>query len=126
MEKQLKQTLQDPIQDVSQNTLDDHMLEKRLSNDLQALTLMEDRDNQNLVDTQETRLEVLEDNGKVEEKEWKTPILKYEVAEKEQRLQDKEPRYNIYMSTFSYEGDDLDLNSETDRELEGHAYPFLD
>ena len=65
LEKQLKQTLQDPIQDISQNTLDDHMVEKSLSKDLQALTLNEDVDNQNLVDTQETRPEVLEDNNKV-------------------------------------------------------------
>ena len=39
LEKQLKQALQDPIQDISQNTLDDHMVEKSLSKDLQALTL---------------------------------------------------------------------------------------
>ena len=46
LEKQLKQTLQDPIQDISQNTLDDHTVEKSLSKDLQALTLKEDVDNQ--------------------------------------------------------------------------------
>ena len=69
LEKLLKQTLQDCIQDISQNTLDDHTVEKRLSKDLQALTLKEDMDNQNLVDIQETRPEVLEDNNRVEEKE---------------------------------------------------------
>ena len=45
LEKQLKQTLQDPIQDISQNTLDNHTVEKSLSKDLQALTLKEDTDN---------------------------------------------------------------------------------
>ena len=56
LEKQLKQTLQDPIQDISQNTLEDHVIEKSLSKDLQALTLKEDVDNQNLEDTQERKV----------------------------------------------------------------------
>ena len=126
LEKQLKQTLQDPIQDVSQNTLDDHMVEKSLSKDLQDLTLKEDADNQNLADTQGTRPEVLEDNNKVEEKECKTLVLKYEMTKQDLRLQEEEHKYNIYMSTFSYEGDDSDLDSEMDTESESHAYPFLD
>ena len=108
LEKQLKQTLQDPIQDVSQKTLDDHVVEKSLSEDLQALTLKEDTDNQNLADTQETRLEVSEDNNKMEEKKCKTLVPKYEMTKQELRLQEEEQKYNIYMSTFSYEGDDLD------------------
>ena len=102
------------------------MVEKSLSKDLQALTLKEDVDNQNLVDTQETRPEVLEDNNKVEEKECKTLVLKYEMTKQELRLQEEEQKYSIYVSTFSYEGDDLDLDSETDTESESHAYPFLD
>ena len=126
LEKQLKQTLQDPIQDISQNTLDDHMVEKSLSKDLQALTLKEDADNQNLADTQETRLEVLEDNNKMEEKECETLVLKYKMTKQELRLQEEEQKYNIYMSTFGYEGDDLDLDLEMDTESESHAYPFLD
>ena len=122
LEKQLKQTLQDPIQNISQNTLDDHMVEKSLSKDLQALTLKDNADNQNLADTQGTRLEVSEDNNKVEERECKTSVLKYEMTKQELRLQEEEQKYNIYMSTFGYEGDDSDLDSES----ESHAYPFLD
>ena len=68
----------------------------------------------------------MESNSKKEEKECKPPIPKYEVTEKEQRLQEEECKYNIYMSMFGYEGDDLDLDSETDLELEGHALPYLD
>ena len=124
LEKQLRQTLQDPIQDVSPNTLDDHTLEKSLSDNLQALTLKEDRDNQNLADTQDTSPEALESDSKKEEKECESSMPK--VTEKEQRLQEEEQKYNIRMSTFGYEGDDADLDSEMDTKLEGHAYPFLD
>ena len=126
LEKQLRQTLEDPIQDMSPKTLDDNMLEKSLSDDLQALTLMEDRDNQELPDTQKTRLVASESGSKKEEKECKSPIPEYEVTEKVQRLQKDEQKYNIYMAMISYEGDKLDLDSETDTELEGHAYLLLD
>ena len=83
-------------------------------------------DNQNLADTQETKQEVLEDSNKVEEKECETSVPKYEMTKQELMLQEDEQKYNIYMSTFGYEGDDLDLNSETDMESESHTYPFLD
>ena len=126
VQKQLRQTLQDPIQDVSPKTLDDNTLEKSLSANLQALTLMEDRDNQELADTQKTRLVASESDSKKEEKECDSPIPKYVVAEKVQRLQEDEQKYNIYMSMFGYEGDNSDLDSEMDMELEGHAYLFLD
>ena len=89
---------------------------------MQALTLKEDADNQNLADTQETRPEVLEDNSKVEEKECKTLALKYGMTKQELSLQEEEQKYNIYMSTFSYKGDNLDLDSEMDTESESHMY----
>ena len=38
--------------------------------------------------------------------EGKTPM--YNMTEQEQRLQCKEEKFDIYMSTFGYEGDDLD------------------
>ena len=126
LEKQVKQTLQDPIQDVSQNMLDNRMVEKGLSKDLQALTLKENADNQNLADTQVTRLEVSEDNNKVEEKECETLVPKYKMTKQGLRLQEEEQKYNIYMSTFSYEGDNSDLDSETDTESKSHTYSFLD
>ena len=93
---------------------------------MQALTIKEDTENQNLVDTQETRPEVSEDNDKVEEKECKTSVPKYEMTKQELRLQEEEQKYNIYMSTFDYEGGNLDLDSEMDMESESHTYPFLD
>ena len=78
------------------------------------------------MNTQETRLVVSEDNNKMEEKECEMSIPKYEMTKQELRLQEEEQKFNIYMSTFSYEGDDLDLDSEMDMESESHAYPFLD
>ena len=100
------------------------MVEKSLSKDLQALTLKEDVNNQNLADTEETRPEVSEDNNKVEEKECKTLVLKYEMTKQELRLQKEEQKYSIYIRTFSYEEDNLDLASETDTESECYAYPI--
>ena len=97
-----------------------------MSKGLQALNPKEDADNQNLAHTQETRPEVSEDNNKVEEKECETLVPKYEMTKQELRLQEEEQKYNIYISTFSYKGDNSDLDSEMDRESESHAYPFLD
>ena len=108
LEKQLQQTLQDPIQDISQDTLDDHMVEKSLTKDLQALTLKEDVDKQNLADAQVTKLEELEDNNKVGETKHETLVLKYKMTKQELWLQEEEEKYKVYISKFSYEGDDSD------------------
>ena len=48
------------------------------------------------------------------------------MTEQDKRMQEEEEKYNIYMSTFGYKGDDSDLDSETDTDLEGHTYQFLD
>ena len=40
--------------------------------------------------------------------------------------EEEEEKYDIYTSTIGYEGDDSNLDSETDTESEGQAYPFLD
>ena len=34
--------------------------------------------------------------------------------------------YRVYTSTFGYEGDDSDLDSEMYTESVNHAYPYLD
>ena len=59
------------------------MVEKSLSKDLQALTLKEDVDKQNLADTQVTKPEALGDDNKVAERECKTSVLKYEMTKQE-------------------------------------------
>ena len=102
------------------------MVEKSLLKDLQALSLKEDADKQNLIDAQVKKPEVLEDSNKVEERECKTLVPKYEMTKQELWLQEEKEKNYIYTSTFSHEGDASDLNSEMDMESESHAYPFLD
>ena len=126
LERQLQQTLQDPIQDKAQDTLDDHMTEKSLSKNLQVLTLKDDVDKQDLADTQVTKPEEPEADNKVEEREHKTSVPKYEMTIQELWLQEEEEKYRVYMSTFGYEGDDSDLDSKMDTESKSHAYPYLD
>ena len=53
-----------------------------------------------------------------------TPM--YNMTEQEQRLQCGEEKFNIYMSTFSCEGDDSDLDLDTDSDSNAMAYPFLE
>ena len=50
----------------------------------------------------------------------------YEMRKQEAWLQEEEEKYRIYMSTFRYEGDDSDLDSETDTESDVTAYPYLE
>ena len=112
---------------MSQDLLDnDNKIEKDLTQDLQALTLKEDADMQNVADAQMTTSEVLENNDKAKEEEDVTLVPAYKMTKQELQLQEEEEKYGVYMSTFRYEGDNSDLDSETDTESEGHAYPFLD
>ena len=126
MEKQLQKTLLDPIQDVSQDILDNNTVEKDLTKDLKALTLKEDMDMQDSGDAQVTKPEVLENNNKAEEEEDKTLMPAYEMTKQELQLQEEEEKYRVYTGTFGYEGDDSDLDSEMDTESDSHAYPYLD
>ena len=58
LEKQIKKTLQDLIQDVSLDLLDnDSKIEKDLMKDMQALTLKGDTDTQTVADVQATNVE---------------------------------------------------------------------
>ena len=50
----------------------------------------------------------------------------YNMTNQEVRLQHKEEKYGIYMGTFSYEGDDSNLDSEMDSNSNMMAYPFLE
>ena len=53
-----------------------------------------------------------------------TPM--YNMTEQEQRLQCEEEKFNIYMGTFGYEGDDSDLDMETDLDSNATVYPYLE
>ena len=58
LEKQIKKTLQDPIQDVSLDLPDsDNKIEKDLMKDMQALTLKGDTDTKTVMDIQATNTE---------------------------------------------------------------------
>ena len=96
-----------------------------MTQDLQALTLKEEVDMQKSADTQVMNVEVSENNDKAKEQD-KTSVPANEMTKQELQLQEEEEKYNIYMNTFGYKGDNSDLASETDTESEGHTYPFLD
>ena len=48
------------------------------------------------------------------------------MTKQECRLQEEEGKYKIYMNNFGYEGDDLDLDSDTNTESDVTRYPYLD
>ena len=106
-------------------TLHDNTPDEELTTDFQAMMLKEDEDKQDPSDSQTDKVEVTDDNKKEEEEGQKSPKVEY-IMRQEKVQQEEEEKYNIYMSNFSYEGDDSDLDSETDSESEGQAYPFLD
>ena len=93
--------------------------------DLQALTLMEETDRQKSVDAQVMDAEVPKNNDQVEEQD-DTSAPVYEMTQQELQLQEEEEKYDVYLSTFRYEGDNSDLDNKTETESEGHTYPFLD
>ena len=61
---------------------------------------------------------------KHEEAEEDDPMM-YNMTDQEVRLQHKEEKYGIYMSTLGYKGDNSDLDSEMDTDSNAMAYPFL-
>ena len=91
---------------------------------MQALTLKGDMDIQKLADVQATNVEVLENNNKVREED-KTSVPPYKMMKQELQFQEEE-KYDIYTSTIGYEGDNSNLETKTETDSEGQAYPFLD
>ena len=108
--------------------------EKDLVNGIDKL--MPDTDKTALTDTLAPELDVTDTSApqldttgkecKVEGMKDENAILTYNMTDQEQRLQCEEENFNIYMSTFSYEGDDLDLDLDTDLDLNAMAYPYLE
>ena len=50
----------------------------------------------------------------------------YKMTDQEIQLQHEEREYGIYMSTFGYEGDNSDLDSEMNSDSNVMAYPYLE
>ena len=66
-----------------------------------------------------------EEKCKAEGKKDDNETLTYNMTEQEWRLQCEE-KFGIYMSTFGYQGDDSDLDSDMDMDSNVTAYPFLE
>ena len=126
LEQQLKQTLQNSALNTLLETLHNKMPDEKLMEDFRVMTLKEGKNGPDLPDKQTDKSESLDDSKKKKEGRHKSPPLEFVMTEQEKKMQEEEEKYNIYMSTFGYEGDDLDLDSKTDTDSEGHAYPFLD
>ena len=126
LEKLIKKTLQDLIQDIPLHLPDsDNKIEKDLMKDMQALTLMGDTDTKTVMDIQATNTEEPNNNNQMTE-EGDSLLPPYKMSEQELQLQKEEAKYNTYISAIGYEGDDSDLETEMDTDSEGQAYPFLD
>ena len=98
--------------------------EKDLVNSIDNLML--DEDKATPADTLAPQLDMTEKEHEVEGTKDEDKTQMYNMTEQEQRLQCEEERLNIYMSTFGYEGNDSDLDSNTDLDLNAMAYPFLE
>ena len=79
-----------------------------------------------ITDNSTPQLDMTEKEHEVEVMKDENVMLTYNMMEQEQRLQCEEEKFNIYMSTFGYEGDDLDLDTEMDSDFNATAYPYLE
>ena len=111
------------VQDMTWEIMLDRQ-EKDLVKSMDNLTL--DKDKTTPTDTLAPQLDTMEKEHEVEGTKDEYVTLMYNMTEQEQRLQGEEEKFNIYMSTFGYEGDDLDLDSDMDLDLNVTAYPFLE
>ena len=71
--------------------------------------LEQDQTTLNTTDTLVPPLNMSEEKHEKEGTNDDAEILTYNMTEQEQRLQCKEEKYGIYMSTFSYKGDDSEF-----------------
>ena len=93
---------------------------------MQALTLMGDADVRTVMDIQATSMEEPNNNNNQTVKEGNSSVPPYEMLEQELWLQKEEVKYDTYISSIGYKGDDSDLEIETDIDSSGQAYPFID
>ena len=120
---QIQDKIQDTIQDTTQDISQDKQ-EKDLINGLENLMLEQDKTTPSMTDTLIPPPDTSEEKCKVEGTKDDDKIPMYNMTKQQQRLQCEEEKYRIYMSTFSYEGDDSDLDLETDSNVT--AYPLLE
>ena len=118
LEQQLQKTLQDMTQDTDKQETD-------LIDRMQDLTLDQKPDMQNKTDILAPPLDTLEAKYIELRKDDPTTTM-YNMTNQEVRLQHEEEKLGIYISTFGYEGDDSDLDSEMDSDSNVMAYPFLE
>ena len=88
--------------------------------------LMLDQDETTPIDTLVPPPDTSEEKHEAEGTKDDDERLTYNITEQEWRLQCKEERYGIYMSTFGYEGDDSDLDSDMYTDLNAMAHSFLE
>ena len=111
-----------PVQDTAWET----MLDKKENDLVNSIgNLMLDKDKTTPADTIAPQPDMTEKEHEVEEMKDEDETPMYNMTEQEWKLQCKEEKFIIYMSTFGYEGDDLDLDSDMDSDLNVMAYPFL-
>ena len=94
-----------------------------LINGMQDLTLKQDQNTTNMTDILAPPPVMPVMNH--EEPKEDSLTMTYNMTNQEVRLQHKEEKYGIYMSTFSYKGDISNLDSKTDIDSNATAYPFL-
>ena len=125
LEKQLQKMLQDRALDIPQDMSHDSTKDRQevdITKGLRSLTPKEDT--QNSTDA----LGPLPDVSEKDKDEVSDPLEKpqYEITKQEAQLQEEEGKYEIYMSTFGYEGDNSDLDSGTDTKSNMTTYPCID
>ena len=121
------------VMDTTQEmTIDRH--EKDLVNGMDNLMLDTDKTTWtgtlapklDITDTLTPQLDMTEKEHDIEGMKDENVIPTYNMTEQKQRLQCEEEKFNVCISTFSYEGDDSDLDTETDLDSNTTAYPYLE
>ena len=100
--------------------------EKYLISNLENLTLQQDKTTPNMTDMLIPPLETLEEKQETEGTEINNDMMAYSMTGQELKLQHEEEKYGIYMNTFGYKGDDLELDTNMDTDSDVMAYPYLD
>ena len=119
--------MQYTTQDTPQDTAKDaDKQETDLINGMKDLTSDQKLDMQNKTDILAPLPDAPEAKCKEARRDDPTTTPTYNMTDQEAKLQHEEEKYGIYMSTFSYEGDDSDLDSNTDSNSNMMAYKLLE
>ena len=127
LEKQIQKTLQDRTQVIPQDTIHNVTIDKQetdLVNGIQDLMLESKLDTQNLTDIPAPPLDMPEEKSKGEDRTSRpTMTLTYEMTEQETTERGRKV-WDLY-EHLRYEGDDSNLDSETESDSDAMAYPYL-